>query len=789
VGPGGIGKTTVAVLLGHLLSANFNDAVYFFDLGPLSDPQLVPNAVASILGLRVQSKDPLPAILGLLRNKRMLVIFDSCEHVIGAAAALAERIFQEAPQVHIVATSRETLRVEGEHIYRLASLENPPDRADLTAAQLVTFAAAQLFIERVAASGNRLGVSDNEAPIVGEICRRLDGIALAIELAAGRVKAYGIRRTAELINSRLEILHGGRRTAIPRHQTLSATLDWSYNLLEKIERVALCRFSIFVGHFDLDAARSVGVWGDLKEEHLVVALGNLVEKSLLSMVANDISAHYRLLDTTRAYVLEKLTESGEFGKTARLHATFFLELFRRPDVHSLITSENRDLTGIAPQLGNIGAALAWCFSDAGDPKIGIALAAASGPFFVKMSLLSECRRWTERAIAELDDDTRGTTSEVELLASLGLSLMFTEGNGERARVAFLRALKLAEELEDLPNQLRMLGQLHHFHNRSGDFRQAASFARRSEIVAKEIGDPVGIAAAHSLLGISHQELVAARYHLEAALNRVPHSTRITAFLYGLDYRNRAGTFLARALWLLGYPEQAAAVARKTVEEAATFDHPLNLCIALLFAICVYTWNGDWVSAEESSNRLIAHARERSVNPYEEVGKGLKGFLSVKRGDPEKGVLMLRGAIDALHACRYELMTSILNTALVEGLLETGQSDQALLAVDEATALVEKNGDLFNKPELLRLKGSILLSKPRSDVVSAEQFYRESLELAGRLSARAWEVKAAMSLALLWMEQGRREEARGALAPVVDQFTEGFETLDLSRARRLLDRLE
>jgi len=135
------------------------------------------------------------------------------------------------------------------------------------------------------------------------------------------------------------------------------------------------------------------------------------------------------------------------------------------------------------------------------------------------------------------------------------------------------------------------------------------------------------------------------------------------------------------------------------------------------------------------------------------------------------------------------MTSILNTALVEGLLETGQSDQGLLAVDEATALVEKNGDLFNKPELLRLKGSILLSKPRSDVVSAEQFYRESLELAGRLSARAWEVKAAMSLALLWMEQGRREEARGALAPVVDQFTEGFETLDLSRARRLLDRLE
>ena len=145
--------------------------------------------------------------------------------------------------------------------------------------------------------------------------------------------------------------------------------------------------AVFVGHFDLDAARSVGVWGDLKEEDLVIALGTLVEKSLVSMVVNDISTHYRLLDTTRAYVLDKLNESGEFGETARLHATFFLELLRRPDIHSLITSENNGVTGMAPQLGNIGAALAWCFSYAGDPKIGIALAVASGPFFVKMSLL------------------------------------------------------------------------------------------------------------------------------------------------------------------------------------------------------------------------------------------------------------------------------------------------------------------------------------------------------------------------------------------------------------------
>ena len=788
VGPGGIGKTTVAVLLGHLLTADFNGAVYFFDLGPLNDPELVVGAVAAHLGLPVDSKDPLPAILGFLRDKRVLIILDSCEHVVEAAASLAERIFEEAPQVHIIATTRETLRVEGEHVYRLESLETPPDRGNITPADLVTFPATRLFIERMAASGHHQAISDIEAPIIAEMCRRLDGIALAIELAAGRVKAYGVSLTAELINSRLDVLQSGRRTALPRHQTLNATLDWSYNLLGEIERTALCRLSIFVGHFDLAAARLVGTWGDLTEDQLVVILGNLVEKSLVTMGVSEGSTHYRLLDTTRAYAIEKLNERDEFAQTARLHATYYLLLLQRPDIYSLITSETGGLETLTPQLGNIGAALAWCFSETGDPKIGVGLAAASAPFFFKMSLLVECRRWTEQALAALDDSTRATTLEVDLLAARGLALMFTEGNGEPARVAFVRALALAEELGDLPNQLRLLGRLHHFHYRSGDIRRAASFAQQSEIVANRIGEPVGIAAAHSLLGISNERLSAARRHLEAALVPVPSSTSIAAFVFGLDYRNRAGAFLARTLWLLGYPEQAAAVSRKTVDEAAAFHHPLNLCIALLFAICVNIWNGDWALADESLHRLITHSRERSVSPYEDVAKGLRGFLDVKRGDVKVGVPMLKEAIQTLRACRYGLVTAILRTALVEGLLHMGQNDSALTVVDESIAEIDKNGDLFHKPELLRLKGSILLSASPADVDTAEAHYREALDLASNLSARAWELKAATTLAFLWSKQARDEEARDLLAPVVAGFTEGFHTPDVSSARSLLGQL-
>ena len=195
-GPGGIGKTTVAVSIGHELLAEFAGAVHFFDLGPLNDVLLVPSSVASTLGLLVQSSDPTPGLIAFLREKRALLILDSCEHVIDAAAALAERIFEQAPRVHILVTSRESLRVEGEHVHRLQALANPPDDAGLTAAQALCFPAVQLFVERAFASGGgSFELSDNDAPIVGEICRRLDGIALAIELAAGRANASSVQET------------------------------------------------------------------------------------------------------------------------------------------------------------------------------------------------------------------------------------------------------------------------------------------------------------------------------------------------------------------------------------------------------------------------------------------------------------------------------------------------------------------------------------------------------------------------------------------------------------------
>ena len=259
--------------------------------------------------------------------------------------------------------------------------------------------------------------------------------------------------------------------------------------------------------------------------------------------------------------------------------------------------------------------------------LGVALAAASVSLFLESSLLTECTRWMERSITNLDEKARGSRLEMELQSALGLSSMFTRGNSEQAGHALKRSLELAANLRDLHNQLRILGRLHIFHERIGEFRAALEYAERGESVAARIGDPVGIAEAHSALGISRHlegECASARFHLEAASAELPASTRIDTFHFGFDYRNRARIALARALWLEGLPEQAVTVARETVAEAEGFNHPVTLCIALIWAVSVFLWNGDLNCAEEHIDKFIDQADRYSLAPYQAVGAWCKG---------------------------------------------------------------------------------------------------------------------------------------------------------------------
>src|SRR5580658_4921747 len=519
VGAGGIGKTTVAISVAHALLDGFNGAVFFVDLAALTDAELVPTAVASTLGFMVQTQDPVVSLLAFVGDKKILLVLDNCEHVIGVAAALAERVVCEAPQAHILATSREALRVEGEHVHLLYSLDCPPEDAGLTATEALEYPAAQLFMERAAASGYGAVLSDIDAPIVARICRRLDGIALAVELAASRVGSLGIRGTAELLDNRFSLLWQGRRTALPRHETLNAMLDWSYCLLAEHEKAVLCRLSVFVGDFTLQAAGTVASETGLDEADVIDAVANLVAKSLISTTAVNVSTYYRLLDTTRAYAAAKLAERGEAARIVRRHATFYSRLLEHDDnIQSMF--EEQDLLGYVSHIGNVRAALGWALSDRGDVAVGIELATWAAPLFIGLSLFDECRGWCERALAALDDASRGTRQEMILQEALALSTMFTRGNSDQVRIEFERGLVLAEAFHDRTRQLRLLAGLNLFLHRLGEIRGALAVAEQAGVIAHAAKHPAGTVWAEWWVGIDHHFLgnqAAAQLHLERGM--------------------------------------------------------------------------------------------------------------------------------------------------------------------------------------------------------------------------------------------------------------------------------
>ena len=787
VGSGGVGKTTVAVAVGHDLVEAFAGAVVFVDFGALGDPALTATAVASLLGLSVQSDDPTPGLIAFLRDKRILLILDTCEHLIEAVASLAQRILSAAPRVHILATSREALRAEGEHVFKLGPLACPPADPGLTAASIRTFPAVELFLERAAAGGARLDLSDADAAVVADICRALDGVALAIELAAGRVEAYGLQQTAALLDQRLPLLWPGQRTAPPRQRTLQATLDWSYGLLSELERTVLRRLAVFVGHFTIEAALEVAASTAVDQDRLFAAVDGLVAKSIVAVRPVGAMVRYRLLDATRVYALQIGAHDPELADLATRHAAYCRRWLGQTGSRwpSLSSAAERALH--LAGLGNVRAALEWCFGPSGDTEAGVELAAAAAPVFLSTSLLPECQRWSERAISALGEAGRGGPVEMHLQAALGVSLMFTRGGGHAAHVALSRSLAIAEERGGAIDQLRLLGPLNMFHLRTGDYKAALRDARRCSAIAGTVEDPVAVTLAHSVLGISLHlsgDLGGARRELEAALRDAPRDQRTTTVYLGFEGRCLAGAVLARTLWLQGQPVQALERARQTVEDAARMDHPLTLSIALIWAISVFLWTGDLRGAEQYVDRLISCAEANSLTPYFLVGRGFKGELAIRRGDAGSGVESLRSCLQELHAAPYELLTTAFNISLVQGLAAVGRFAEGVTLIDEAIRATKANGDVCYMPELLRVKGG-LLSMPRSRGGDAEACFMQSLEISRRQSAGAWELRAGVDLAALLAAQGRGDSARAFLQPIFERFAEGLDTADLKAAERLL----
>jgi predicted ATPase len=797
VGPGGIGKTTVAVAVANVARPSYRDGAWYVELSSLSDPDLVPGALCGLLGITLSGGDALSGVASWLRDKQILIVFDSCEHVIGAVAALAEKILKAAPRAGIVTTSREPLRAEGEWLHRLAPLELPPQEGTLpTAAEALGYSAVELFHERATATLDRFVLGDADVPAVLEICRRLDGVPLALELAAARAAALGLREVCARLDDRFALLIGGRRTALPHQQTLRAILDWSYELLPEPERRLLRHLAVFVGGISLKAAIAVMEGAGHPTSPVMEGLVNLVDKSLVMRDPSEPAGGWRLLDSIRAYALEKLVESGEAGDAWRCHAEFFRDLFGSAEGGSQLQPSAEAMARFAREIDNIRAALDWAFSPAGDPAIGVILTAHCAPAWAHSAMLAECAERTECALRHLRPDAPlGDALRMRLHLALGLSFGMTMGPVERGKAVLTHALELAERLNDRDAQLRALWALWALHFNLGETRVAQAIVDRFSSAAGGADDPAALLIAERLRGyVLHHlgEHHPAQQCFERVLERyAPPPDRGYALLRELDQRVLARGMLARVLWLQGYLDQAEQQARRTLEDAEALGYQPSICEALRLAVCpLAMMDGDLARAARAVTKLGVIANGANCAPfYSVLARCLAAKLSIMQGGFASAVATLRAEFDTANSTAWAIWHPELMGALAEGLAGLGRLGEALATIDQALAKAEAGGERYYVPELLRIKGELLLrceGKPLA--VMAEQCFEQALVTAREQEALFWELRTALSLGRLRLRQRRPDRARQILAAVYDGFTEGLDRTDLKVAKRLLDLL-
>lgn len=457
VGPGGVGKTRLAAQVGAELLDDYPDGVWLVELATLTDADLVPSETALALNVRLASDRSLTdSIVHALSRKRALLILDNCEHLVDAVAKLVRTLLQSCPNVSIITTSREGLGIAGEDVVRVTSLSLPAKSEQLTAEMALRFGAVALFADRALMANKSFHFGDDNVVAVVDVCRRLDGIPFAIELAAARVKVLSITDLSKALHERFRVLTGGDRTALPRHKTMRALIDWSYDLLADNEKALLRRLAIFAGGWTLEAASQVCQGDGIEELDVMDLVSSLVDKSLVVAETSGETARYRLLDSTRDYALERLLQSGERDDLSRRHGKFFEAVAKKLDEAYGTGSYERWLAVVQLELDNFRSAIEWGLSGHGDVALGGSIAGALGEFWYDAGLIGEGRHWVEAGLHALGaDSAHGGDDETLRRVRAGLYLATAVVTaGERSYETGQRALELYETLGDRQGVVR-----------------------------------------------------------------------------------------------------------------------------------------------------------------------------------------------------------------------------------------------------------------------------------------------------------------------------------------------
>lgn len=785
VGAGGIGKTTVALAVAGEAIEAFGDGVWLVDLAPSRDADRIANAIATALGVEAHTSDVLTVVCEHLRNRQLLLVFDSCEHVIEGVASCADRILACAAGVRILATSREPLQLAKERVRRLAGLDAPPAEVSVDASSALTFPAVQLFVERAIDGHGSFQLSDADAPIVGQICRRLDGLALAIELAATRVGAFGVAGLARQLDDRFRLL-SGRRAGPERHRTLAATLDWSYGLLEPREATLLLAVSVFAGAFDLEGATAVSTEASFD---VLDALASLSAKSLLAVEPAGEGVSCRLLETTRAYASLHLRSSGEEHAVRMRHAEHVCAVLARAKADWPRRSAREWGATYGPIVDDLRGAIAWAASAPSTRALLVRLTVAGTLVWNHLSLTEECRAHVSRAIAELDaEGLTGTATEMQLQMSLAGATMFLRGLVPEVLATLRRTLDIALRIGDVDHRLRSLRMIGAYESFTGEYEAAVGTLESFAVVAAEY-DPSALPDGETHLGISELHagrLSCARRRLERLHHRGAlgfEESRLARFLY--DRNVDVGNVLSYAQWLTGSPDTAARTAEATVAQALKTKHGLSVSNALAVAACpVFFMSRRYEECARYAAMLDDEVRRNGIVIWSPTARFYRGALACAGPDvPADGIADLARAVAEFQSINHWARMSWVLGVLADALGRSGQLAAATSTIDEALAWGRAHDERWCMPEVLRIQASIMTARGNLD--AAEAVLVESITIAREIGGLSWRLRAASDLAQLWRSRSRVDDARDLLLPIYADFTEGFATRDLVVAADLL----
>ena len=757
VGPGGIGKTRVATAALLRIADTRKTRGLFADLSSLQRGASVVGVVAS--ALQVDDDPSLPLedkVIAVLAAKPTLLVLDNCEHVIEVAGALVERLSRSVESLRVLATSREPLRCDGEHVFRLGGLGVPT--SDVAASDgALRFSSVELLVERARAAHGSFVLDDAEVPSAVELCRRLDGIPLAIELAAAQLAVLSLGELAEAIGRQFGVLGGGRRTAPPRHQTLYATLDWSYETLDAEEARVFEALSVFRAGFSVLAARVVA--GSLCVD-VARALNALVAKSLVVAEPARGRARLRMLEVTRSYARAKLEGSPHVIAVSLAHSTYVGdELARLSSDHALTTYQRHEAYGAL--IDDVRAAVDWSFRENGDRKVGLRLILVSAPAWVKLSLTNDYVAVIEDAVARVSSASSADPRDLMALYAqlLTTTTLFTVV-GPVARVEHLLedAIPRARATAGIEAQIVALWALFGVRLIEGRYDDALAYASEIAALAEQTNDGSSRAVGHRVLALAHFRLgrLRAAVHTILKASAAGDEGQSVIERRSLVYKHAVAAAAAHAgiAWLAGQPRQAAAKAREATRLGVETEDVLALCYSLAQVLVPLAfWMGDLDLAEARAAQLIELSRSRALAFWTTWGRAYEAAAARLRGRPL--------AEDFLaHAGTFPpMLLHTLGTILDE--------------FADASASATQH---WASAELARRRGILALS--RGNAREGYEAILSARRLARKQGARAWELRAATSL----VEANECDEALADLRALIETFDEDETSLDVVRAR-------